>query len=102
KSPPSIVDWLPCNHPFGSNHNFNLVLNYGGSLYIDEGKPMPGAIDATVRNLRDVAPTIQFNLPKCFEMTLPHLQAGRERREKFFSQLKVLFYAGAGLSEHIR
>ena len=102
QEPPVIVDWLPWNHTFGSNHNFNLVLNYGGSLYIDEGKPMPGAIDATVRNLRDVAPTIYFNVPKGFEMLLPHLQADRELREKFFSQLKVLFYAGAGLSEHIR
>jgi feruloyl-CoA synthase len=49
--PPVIVDWLPWNHTFGANHNFNLVLDNGGSLYIDEGKPLPGAIAATARNL---------------------------------------------------
>ena len=66
--PPVLVDWLPWNHTYGSNHNFGLVLDRGGSLYIDEGKPMPGAIEATARNLRDIAPTIYFNVPKGFEM----------------------------------
>ena len=100
--PPVVVDWLPWNHTFGSNHNFGLVLDNGGSLYIDEGKPMPGAIAATVRNLRDIAPTIYFNVPKGFEMLLPYLDADRALREKFFSRLKVLFYAGAALSQHVR
>ena len=99
--PPVIVDWLPWNHTFGSNHNFNLVLHNGGSLYIDEGKPLPGAVDATIRNLRDIAPTIYFNVPKGFEMLLPHLAADRALREKFFSRLKVMFYAGASLSQHV-
>ncbi len=96
--PPVVVDWLPWNHTFGSNHNFGLVLDNGGSLYIDEGKPLPGAIDATVRNLRDIAPTIYFNVPKGFEMLLPHLEADAALRETFFSRLKVLFYAGASLA----
>jgi feruloyl-CoA synthase len=99
--PPVIVDWLPWNHTFGSNHNFGLVLANGGSLYIDEGKPLPGAFAASVRNLRDIAPTIFFNVPKGFEMLLPHLHADRILRDKFFSRLKVLFYAGAGLSQHV-
>jgi feruloyl-CoA synthase len=99
--PPVIVDWLPWNHTFGSNHNFNLVLHNGGSLYIDDGKPLPGAIDTTVRNLRDIAPTIYFNVPKGFEMLLPHLAADQALREKFFSRLKVMFYAGASLSQHV-
>jgi feruloyl-CoA synthase len=102
EEPPVLVDWLPWNHTFGSNHNFNLVLHNGGTLFIDEGKPMPGAIEATIRNLREVAPTVYFNVPKGFEMLLPHLQADRALRENFFSRLKVLFYAGAGLSEHVR
>ncbi len=101
EEPPVIVDWLPWNHTFGSNHNFNLVLHNGGSLYIDEGKPMPGAIEATVRNLRDIAPTVYFNVPKGYEMLLPHLSADRPLRENFFSRLKVLFYAGASLSQHV-
>ena len=99
--PPVIVDWLPWNHTFGSNHNFGLVLDNGGSLYIDEGKPLPGAIAATVRNLCDVAPTIFFNVPKGFEMLLPYFEADRALREKIFSRLKVMFYAGAALSQHV-
>jgi len=99
--PPVLVDWLPWNHTYGSNHNFNLVLDCGGSLYIDEGKPLPGAIEATVRNLRDIAPTIYFNVPKGFEMLLPYLSEDRALRETFFSRLKLMFYAGAGLSQHV-
>jgi feruloyl-CoA synthase len=99
--PPTLVDWLPWNHTFGGNHDFGLVLDNGGSLYIDEGKPMPGAIEATVRNLRDIAPTIYFNVPKGFEMLLPYLEADRALRETFFSRLEVMFYAGATLSQHV-
>ncbi len=99
--PPVIVDWLPWNHTFGSNHNFGLVLDNGGSLYIDEGKPLPGAIEATVRNLRDVAPTIYFNVPKGFEMLLPYLAAEPALREIFFSRLKAMFYAGAAMAQHV-
>ncbi|MFZ3309742.1 MAG: feruloyl-CoA synthase [Xanthobacteraceae bacterium] len=99
--PPIVIDWLPWNHTFGSNHNFGLALDNGGSLYIDEGKPLPGAIEATVRNLRDVAPTIYFNVPKGYEMLLPHLQSDRALREKFFGRLKVMFYAGASLAQHV-
>ena len=99
--PPILVDWLPWNHTFGSNHNFGLVLDNGGSLYIDEGKPLPGLINATVRNLREVAPTIYFNVPKGFEMLLPALAAEAALREIFFSRLKVMFYAGAGLAQHV-
>ena len=99
--PPVLVDWLPWNHTFGSNHNFGIVLDNGGSLYIDEGKPLPGVIAATVRNLRDVAPTIYFNVPKGFEMLLPYLMAEPALRARFFSKLKVLFYAGAALPQHV-
>jgi feruloyl-CoA synthase len=99
--PPVVVDWLPWNHTFGGNHNFNMVLDNGGSLYIDEGKPLPSGIEATVRNLRAIAPTIYFNVPKGFEMLLPHLASDRALRETFFSRLRVLFYAGASLSQHV-
>jgi feruloyl-CoA synthase len=99
--PPVIVDWLPWNHTFGSNHNFNLVLDNGGSLYIDEGKPLPGAIAATAKNLKEIAPTIYFNVPKGFEALLPHLRSDADLRKNFFSRLKVLFYAGAGLQQYV-
>ncbi len=102
EEPPVIVDWLPWNHTFGANHNFNMVLEHGGSLYIDEGKPLPAGIAATARNLRDVAPTIYFNVPKGYEALLPHLRADRALAEHFYSRLKVLFYAGAGLAQHVR
>jgi feruloyl-CoA synthase len=98
--PPTIVDWLPWNHTFGSNHNFNLVLDNGGTLVIDEGKPLPGAIEATVRNLREIAPTVYFNVPKGFDTLLPYLREDRALRENFFSRLKAMFYAGAGLGQH--
>ena len=99
--PPVLVDWLPWAHTFGSNHNFGIALYNGGTLYIDEGKPIPAGIAATVANLRDVAPTIYFNVPKGFEALLPHLEADEGLRRQFFSRLKLMFYAGAGLSKPI-
>lgn len=99
--PPVLVDWLPWAHTFGSNHNFGIALYNGGTLYIDEGKPIPAGIAATVANLREIAPTIYFNVPKGFEALLPHLQADEGLRRHFFSRLKLMFYAGAGLSKPI-
>src|SRR6202011_2430890 len=69
--PPVIVDWLPWNHTFGGNHNIGLTLFNGGSMYLDDGKPMPGGIEATVRNLREISPTVYFNVPKGYESLLP-------------------------------
>jgi feruloyl-CoA synthase len=99
--PPVLVDWPPWNHTFGGNHDFGMVLHNGGSFYIDEGKPLPGAIEATVRNLREIAPTIHLNVPKGFEMLLPYLRSDKALRQNFFSRMKVLFYAGAGLARHV-
>ena len=76
-----IVDWAPWHHTAAGNHDFGLVLYNGGSYYIDEGKPLPGAIEATVRNLREIAPTWYFNVPKGYEALLPYLQ-DRCRAEK--------------------
>ncbi len=100
--PPVLVDWPPWNHTFGGNHDFGMVLDNGGSFYIDEGRPLPGAIEATVRNLRDIAPTIYLNVPKGFEMLLPFMRGDAVLRERFFSRLKVMFYAGASLAQHVR
>jgi len=99
--PPVLLDWLPWNHTFGSNHNFGMALVHGGSFYIDRGRPMPGGIEETVANLREIAPTAYFNVPKGFEALLPHLQGDAALRDKFFSRLKMLFYAGAGLAPDI-
>jgi feruloyl-CoA synthase len=99
--PPVIVDWLPWNHTFGGNHNTGLVLYNGGTLYIDDGKPLPGQFERTVRNLREIAPTVYFNVPRGFEELAPYLRREPALREKFFSRVGMLFYAGAGLSQPV-
>jgi feruloyl-CoA synthase len=99
--PPVVVDWAPWHHTAGGNHDVGLVLHNGGTLYIDEGKPLPGAIEATVRNLREVAPTWYFTVPKGYEALLPFFRADAALRENFFSRLKVLWFAGAGLAQHV-
>jgi len=101
EEPPVIVDWLPWNHTFGGNHNVGLVLYNGGSLYIDGGRPTPDGIAETVRNLREIAPTLYFNVPKGFEMLLPHFRADKELRENFFRRLKLNFFAAAGLPQPV-
>ena len=99
--PPVIVDWAPWHHTAGGNHNFGFVLYNGGTFYIDEGKPLPVAIEITVENLREVAPTWYFTVPKGYEALLPYLRADAELRKKFFSRLKVLWFAGAALSQSL-
>lgn len=101
EEPPVLVDWPPWNHTFGGNHDFGMVLTNGGSFYIDEGKPLPGAIEATVRNLREIAPTVYLNVPKGYEMLLPYLRSDAVLRQTFFSRLNFLFYAGAALAQHV-
>jgi len=100
-APPVLVDWLPWNHTFGGNHNFGIALANGGTFYIDEGKPMPGLIERTVANLREIAPTIYFNVPKGFEGLIPFFEQDRALRERFFGAVQAMFYAGAGLSQHV-
>jgi feruloyl-CoA synthase len=97
--PPVVVDWLPWSHTFGGNHNFNMVLVNGGSLYIDDGNPTPAGVPKTARNLREIAPTIYFNVPKGYEALITHFHADDALRRNFFSRLKVLFYAGAALNQ---
>ena len=97
----TFIDWLPWNHVFGGNHNFGLTLYNGGSLYIDEGNPTPNGILKTIENLRSIAPTMYCNVPKGFEELIPFLRADKTLREHFFSQLKLFFYAGAGMPQHI-
>jgi feruloyl-CoA synthase len=99
--PPVVVDWLPWNHTFGGNHDFNMILRNGGTLYIDGGKPMPGLIDTTARNLREVAPTLYFNVPRGFDLLLPFLEKDDALRRNFFRELDVLFYAAASLPQNL-
>ena len=99
--PPVILDWSPWHHTAGGNHNFGFVLYNGGTFYIDEGKPAPGAIETTVKNLREVATNWYFTVPKGYEALLPYFRADAQLREIFFSRLKVLWFAGAALSQSV-
>jgi feruloyl-CoA synthase len=99
--PPVLVDWLPWNHTFGGNFCFNQVLRNGGTLYIDEGKPMPGLVERTVANLREVSPTVYYNVPLGFAALLDHLEADRDLAERFFRDLDLVFYAGAALPQSL-
>jgi len=94
---PVLLDWLPWSHTFGGNHNLNLVLRNGGSLYIDEGKPAPGLVERTVRNLREVRPTLHFNVPRGLDMLLPFLEGDDDLARDVLSRLRLVFYAGAAL-----
>lgn len=96
-SRPVLLDWLPWNHTFGGNHNFNLVLRQGGTLHIDDGKPAPGLVERTVANLREVSPTIYFNVPAGYAMLIPYLEKDEALCRRFFQNLKMIFYAGAAL-----
>jgi len=99
--PPVLVDWLPWNHTFGGNHNAGLALYNGGTLYIDDGKPTPKGIAETLRNLRDISPTIYFNVPKGYEEIASAMEHDDALRESLFRNVKAFMYAGAGLSQPV-
>jgi feruloyl-CoA synthase len=98
---PILVDWLPWHHTFGGSHNFNMVLKNGGAMYIDGGRPVPGSFDETLANLRDVAPTAFFNVPRAYALLVPALQSDATLREHFFSRLKLMLYAAAALPQDL-
>ena len=99
KRPPVIVDWLPWNHVFGGSHNFNMMLANGGSLYIDDGKPVKGLFERTVENLKLKTGTLAFNVPLGFGMLLSALEQDADLRRRFFEDLDLVFYAGASLPQ---
>ncbi len=101
EQPPVLVDWLPWNHTFGGNHDFNMVLKHGGTLYVDPGKPAPGLIEHTVASLREISPTIYFNVPAGYNMLLPYLEKDAELRRNFFRDLRLIFYAAAALPQDL-
>ncbi|MGE0784289.1 MAG: feruloyl-CoA synthase [Sandaracinaceae bacterium] len=97
--PPVLVDWLPWSHTFGGNHNFNMVLMHGGTLLINEGKPVPALSRATVDNLCELPPTLYFDVPRGYEVLLGHLEENEALRARFFSRLRLAFYAAAALPQ---
>ena len=101
EAPLVLLDWLPWNHTFGANHNFNLVLRHAGTLFIDGGRPLPGLIDETVRNLAEISPTIYFNVPAGYAALLPFLERDEALARAFFGKLRLIFYAGAALPQDL-
>lgn len=101
ETPPVLCEWLPWNHTFGGNATFNMVLRNGGTMYVDGGKPAPGLVETTVRNLREVSPTLYFNVPRGFDLLLPYLESDADLRRSFFRNLDAVFYAGAALPQNL-
>lgn len=98
---PIILDWLPWNHTFGGNHNVGIVLYNGGTFYIDEGKPVATLLHHTLNNLKEISPTVYFNVPKGYELLVNALKQNSESADGLFKNLRMLFFAGAGLSQHV-
>jgi long-subunit acyl-CoA synthetase (AMP-forming) len=101
ESPPVMCEWLPWNHTFGGNATFNIALRNGGTFYIDGGKRAPGLIETTARNLREVSPTLYFNVPRGFDLLLPFLESDEALRRSFLARLEIVFYAGAALPQNL-
>jgi feruloyl-CoA synthase len=101
EEPLVLVDWLPWNHTFGGNHNFGMVLFHGGTLYIDDGKPTPALMHETLRNLREIAPTVYFNVPTGFEAIAHAMKTDAQLRRTLLSRVKMFFYAGAALAQPV-
>ena len=101
ETPPVIVDWLPWSHSFGGNHNIGVALFNGGSFYIDDGKPTPTRIGETIRTLREISPTLYFNVPRGYEELIIHLDADPTLRRRFFSRMQMLVFAGGGMAQYV-
>jgi len=101
EAPPVLVDWLPWNHTFGGNHNIGLTLFHGGSLYIDDGKPVPALMGETLRNLREIAPTVYFNVPTGLEAIANAMHTDDVLRRNLLSKVRMFFYSGAALAQPI-
>jgi feruloyl-CoA synthase len=101
EKPLVLVDWLPWNHTFGGNHNFGMVIYHGGTLYIDDGKPTPALIDETLRNLREISPTVYFNVPTGFEAIANAMKTDGQLRKTLLARVNMFFYAGAALAQPI-
>ncbi|WP_206951537.1 feruloyl-CoA synthase [Trinickia acidisoli] len=99
--PPVFLDWLPWHHTFGGNQNFGLTLFHGGTLYIDDGRPTIDGMATTLANLREISPTVYFNVPKGWEEIARALESDTVLRERFYARLRMQFYAGAALEQPV-
>jgi len=101
EEPPVLIDWLPWNHTFGSNHNVGITIYHGGTLYIDDGKPTPALMGETLRNLRQIAPTVYFNVPTGFEAIAHAMKNDALLRKTLLSRVRMFFYSGAALAQPV-
>src|SRR5215831_15225991 len=99
---PVILDWLPWSHTFGGNYNMNMIFTAGGTLYVDGGRPAPGMFGQSIANLRDVPPTMYFNVPAGYAQLVPALETDPAFAARFFSRLHLMFNAGAALPAALR
>ncbi len=101
EDPPVLLDWLPWSHTFGGSHNLNMVLANAGTVWIDDGRPAPGLLERTLRNIGDVSPTIYFNVPAGYAALVPALEQDAELAERFFARLRLVFFAAAALPQQL-
>ena len=99
--PPKILDWLPWNHVFGGSHNFNMMLANGGSLYIDEGKPTKAGFAASVRNIREHAGNLAFNVPIGFAQLVATMEKDNDLKRAYLGNTDLIFYAAASVTQEI-
>ncbi|MCA0873237.1 feruloyl-CoA synthase [Seohaeicola saemankumensis] len=93
----TIVDWLPWNHVFAGSSDFNMVLANGGSLYLDDGKPVKGLFEKTLTTLKLKTGTLSFNVPVAYAMLVDAMRKDEALKRDFFTDLDMIFYAGASL-----
>ena len=98
---PTVLDWMPWNHTMGGNAAFHPVLVDGGTLYIDDGRPMPGMIEETLKNLREISPTYYANVPAGYAALAAAMEKDDALCRSFFSNLSVMAYGGARLPDDL-
>jgi feruloyl-CoA synthase len=95
------LDWMPWNHTMGGNALFNPVLTEGGTLYIDDGRPVPGQFDETLRNLHEISPTYYANVPAGYAALAAAMEKDDALCRSFFRNLGLMAYGGARLPDDL-
>lgn len=99
--PPIVLDWMPWNHTMGGNAAFNPILVDGGTLYIDDGRPLPGQFEESLRNLREVSPTYYANVPAGYAALAAAMEKDDVLCRSFFKNLALMAYGGARLPDDL-
>jgi feruloyl-CoA synthase len=94
-----IIDWLPWNHTFGGNFVSNMMLMHGGTFHIDNGNPTPLGLEKTIKNIKEVQPTIYFSVPRGYTALCAKMKVDEELKQAFFKNLKFIFTAAAALDQ---